>query len=51
MVKFILVIGNPMHGYDFIGPFDNPEEAKDAVDQYTGNTDWWVAMLKEHNDD
>jgi hypothetical protein len=25
--QFIIVVGNPIEGFDIVGPFDDPEEA------------------------
>lgn len=46
--KAILVIGNPIDGYRYVGPFDTPGQAVDAMGgfgaNYTGGH-WWVASI------
>ncbi len=48
MKKAIIIYGNPVDGFKYIGPFD---DLNDAITQ--GNTnpdvdgDWWVAELEE----
>jgi len=43
MAKFIVIVGNPVDGLLYYGPYDN---AKIAVDsQMPGDAEWWLAEL------
>jgi hypothetical protein len=44
MEKFILITGNPVQGFQYLGPFDTHTDAENAGDHLTGG-DWWVATL------
>lgn len=48
MEKWIIIIGNPCEGFEFIGPFDSLEEAARHGNQ-DGNIDqeWWTAKLDD----
>ena len=40
----MVITGNPVQGFDFFGPFDDPQQAVDwAADLI--EADWWVAEL------
>jgi len=41
---WIVVKGTPGDGFTFVGPFENNEDAFDALD---GESDCWVAELEE----
>lgn len=41
----IVVIGNPISGFSFTGPFNNAPEAIEAAERLFPNEDWWVAPL------
>lgn len=40
---FVLIVGNPVDGFGFTGPFETHEEACEAGT--TDYVDWWVAPL------
>lgn len=40
----IVVQGNPVDGFNFVGPFDDDDEAIQAAENEGG--DWWVADLE-----
>ncbi len=42
---FILIKGNPVDGFEFVGPFPSNEDAMEHGDSV--KTDWWVAELEE----
>lgn len=46
MQRPILVIGNPMDGLSFIGPFTDDEEAMEYADQHYGGTNWWLTTIE-----
>jgi hypothetical protein len=39
----ILVVGDPVYGFKFYGPFDNRDGAIAAAD--AAEDDWWIADL------
>jgi hypothetical protein len=42
--QYIVVCGNPVDGFTYVGPFadhDTAENAGDRIDQ-----DWWIAELE-----
>ena len=41
--RFILIVGDPMQGFNFWGPFDTKHEAYDYGGHF--ECDWWVAEL------
>lgn len=41
----ILVIGNPVDGIIFIGPFDDGEEAVEYAEVHHKNDEWWMAPI------
>ena len=45
MPQFIMVRGNPVDGFSFVGPFPTRSS---VVDDYgdTVDTEWWVAELE-----
>ena len=50
-MKHILVVGNPVEGYEFYGPFESPEDAIRFHDEELGYGDHWeIAKLNAPND-
>lgn len=43
----ILVVGNPVDGLKFYGPFATRDEANEWGDTISREFDWWVAPLAE----
>lgn len=43
---WITIIGNPVDGLSFYGPFENSEEAIDFGDR-NADTDWWITELSK----
>lgn len=48
-MKWIIVAGDVLRGFRFIGPFNEEDIATDYADLYLDN-DWDVAELKEPDD-
>jgi hypothetical protein len=46
MNRYILVIGNPVDGYQFEGPYDTAEDAIEAAEYHWKNVEWVVAELR-----
>lgn len=47
--KYILTLGNPLHGFEFVGPFDSAYKARDyAINDRNLSQcgDWWVMLLQ-----
>lgn len=46
--QFILITGNPVDGFTYIGPYATAEEASEEGDNgpLGGEGDWWVAPLQ-----
>ena len=42
----IVVVGNPVDGLTFYGPFKTEQDAIDAADRHTAE-EWWIAPLLE----
>lgn len=54
MDKYIVVIGNPVDGFVYSGPFDDSAEAVSFGECVDKGTEWWVAPLVglgPHEDD
>lgn len=51
-MKYVLVVGSPVDGLDFIGPFDTVEEATGfAMEPPTVKATWWVAQLRSTSEE
>ena len=47
----IIVMGNPIDGLTFTGPFNDAEEAGDyAADEYH-HEEWWIAFVQPPKDE
>jgi hypothetical protein len=44
-LKALIVTGNPVDGFKFIGPFDTRDDAVDSASRGEIDKDWWVADL------
>jgi len=42
---YIVVLGNPVDGFTFWGPFRNVEDAIDWAERSVLTTSWWIADL------
>jgi hypothetical protein len=44
----IIVFGNPVAGFEHVGPFDCREDACDYADQHLADhgADYWIVMLQ-----
>lgn len=46
-MKYIIVLGNPVRGLAFVGPFDTHQETLDYAESRRFD-EWWIAtMLKQ----
>jgi hypothetical protein len=45
--KYILITGNPVQGFQYTGPFNDPEEAGNYALTSGTEADWWVAPLED----
>ncbi|QWY83553.1 hypothetical protein [Rhizobium phage RHph_X2_28B] len=46
--KYIIISGNPVDGFTFIGPFDSADEATQYTESNSKDLyDWWLAPLTE----
>jgi len=45
---WIVITGNPISGFDFVGPFSDPATAIDCAerDLSSSEIDWWISKLK-----
>jgi hypothetical protein len=41
----LLIAGNPVDGFEFYGPFEDPMEAGDWAQAGLNGRDWWVANV------
>mgnify|MGYP006992527632 CR=1 FL=1 len=46
MNKFIAIMGNPVDGFYYVGPFDLYDDARHYVETEWDRRDWWVAELQ-----
>ncbi len=47
-MKHIIIFGNPVDGFEYVGPFDDAEAANEYAERYlSGGNDWWVVLLQE----
>ncbi len=46
-MSYIVCYGNPIDGFDFVGPFESAEEAVEYGNSERFSTNWWVAKLYE----
>jgi hypothetical protein len=44
MTKYVLVVGNPIDGLDFFGPFDSADDAGYYAESHRLDY-WWVKVL------
>lgn len=42
--NYIIVTGNPVDGFKFVGPFDDKEKAIEVAEHHI-IVDWWIADL------
>lgn len=45
MEKLIVIMGNPVDGFDYIGPFSSFEEADEYINQERNPKNFWIAQL------
>lgn len=45
MGMHIVLVGNPVDGFSFFGPFTTSDEAATWAEAAPLNDDWWVAPL------
>lgn len=46
-MKTILVTGNPVDGFQFVGPFEDSDDAvRYAEDEEHRDTEWWLGDLE-----
>lgn len=46
-MKYLVILGNPVNGFAFVGPFDSHSEAGVYAER-RGFDQWWVAsMMKQ----
>ena len=48
--KFVIITGNPVDGFKFIGPFDNGPAAVDWANYVALEPDWWVGTVENEED-
>jgi hypothetical protein len=42
---YILVIGTPLSGFSYVGPFTTNEEAENYGEKHYSSEEWWVSPL------
>lgn len=45
MEQLIVIMGNPVDGFDYIGPFNSFDEADDYINQERNPENFWIARL------
>lgn len=46
MDNWIVIIGNPLDGFDIYGPFLEQETALEFAELQNGGREWWITKLK-----
>ena len=44
-MKYIIVYGNPVDGFNFRGPFDTSGDASEYADRVEDDEIWWITEL------
>jgi hypothetical protein len=47
MGMHVLIVGNPVDGLKFYGPYKTGDEAIDAGERIDSGSEWWVAKIEE----
>jgi hypothetical protein len=45
-MQYIVIVGNPVEGLKFIGPFDNANDVLEWVEDHGGSSQWWLADME-----
>jgi hypothetical protein len=48
---FIIMTGEPVNGFDYIGPFKYFTSAKEYANYYLKNDIWWIIKLTNPRED
>ncbi len=48
---YILITGNPVDGFHFVGPFLEINDANEHAEIFYKNNEWWIAHLKKPEED
>ena len=43
--KYIVITGNPVDAFDYIGPFETTDDANDYAENRLPHDDYWVTAL------
>ena len=45
--QFLIILGNPVDGYNYVGPFASSDEANDWGERNEAKyeTEWWITCL------
>ena len=44
-MQHILVVGDPVNGFLFYGPFDDGDAVITYAEKYFASVEWWIAVL------
>ena len=50
-MNVILIIGNPVDGLHFVGPFDTADEANEYAEVVYDDEEWWSVALESPKDE
>ena len=50
MKQWILVCGNPIDGFQFVGPFSDSDSATEYAEK-EGHGEWWVCEMDAPSDE
>ncbi len=45
----IVIYGNPVDGFQYVGPFKTPDDAQWWADRVAVGADWWLAELQHQS--
>jgi len=51
MAKFIIICGNPVDGFGYIGPFKSHGQCTSWAETNLRGTEWWASELEELEED
>lgn len=46
MFVWILAVGNPADGFDFVGPFDDANDANEYGDRHHDRDEYWCVKVR-----
>lgn len=48
--QFILIVGNPIEGFMYVGPFEDGDRANEYGQTHLEDAEWWVDRMQVPED-